>query len=183
MAITSGLPLEQVLAVANSYHEPEAWDEGSAQGPRWLAAHDHLDSPATAVEFLACSGLHLTGSPGLRHLRTLREIRAAARSLVADVRGAKRKTSRLLRNASFHLDGAGRLSPTGAGWNGLVDGLLISLVELAEHADRLRVCQNDQCRWLFLDASKNRSRQWCESATCGNRQRVRRFRDRLAAGR
>jgi hypothetical protein len=183
MAITSAMPLEPVLAVANSYHEPEARDEGFAEGPRWLPAHDHLDSPTTAVEFLARNGLRLRGTPQPRHLQALREIRGAARSLVADARAAERKTSRLLQNARFHLDGAGRLSPTGTGWDRLVDGLLISLVELGEHADRLKICQNDQCRWLFLDASKNRSRQWCESATCGNRQRVRRFRDRLGASR
>lgn len=33
--------------------------------------------------------------------------------------------------------------------------------------DRMKICGN--CGWLFLDASKNRSRTWCDMAVCGNR--------------
>ncbi len=40
--------------------------------------------------------------------------------------------------------------------------------------DRLRECSAPQCSWLYLDATRNRSRRWCDSATCGNRERVRR---------
>ncbi|WP_189611642.1 CGNR zinc finger domain-containing protein [Saccharospirillum salsuginis] len=35
--------------------------------------------------------------------------------------------------------------------------------------------------WLFLDLSKNRSRDWCSMANCGNAAKVRRFRQRKAA--
>ena len=69
----------------------------------------------------------------------------------------------------------------GEDWDGLIAGLLVSLVELRDQTPRLKVCANDQCRWLFLDHSKNRSRQWCGAATCGNRSRVRRFRSRQEA--
>lgn len=37
---------------------------------------------------------------------------------------------------------------------------------------RVRVCAN--CRWLFLDESRNRSRVWCDMTVCGNRQKARR---------
>lgn len=43
---------------------------------------------------------------------------------------------------------------------------------------RLRQCGNDPCGWLFIDATRNRSRRWCTSAECGNQSRVRRFRAR-----
>ena len=47
----------------------------------------------------------------------------------------------------------------------------------AEHfAGRLRQCCGDTCGWLFLDASKNRSRRWCDMRDCGNRAKVRRHR-------
>lgn len=35
--------------------------------------------------------------------------------------------------------------------------------------DRLKMCPPDDCRWLFIDRTKNGSRRWCEMATCGNR--------------
>ena len=55
--------------------------------------------------------------------------------------------------------------------------------ELLEHGslDRLKICPADDCAWLFLDFSKNRSRQWCSMTTCGNAAKVRRFRQRKAA--
>ncbi|MGH9333206.1 MAG: CGNR zinc finger domain-containing protein, partial [Vicinamibacteria bacterium] len=40
---------------------------------------------------------------------------------------------------------------------------------------RLRVCDARDCDWLFLDESRNRSRQWCNMAVCGNRAKARRF--------
>jgi predicted RNA-binding Zn ribbon-like protein len=40
---------------------------------------------------------------------------------------------------------------------------------------RVRECAADDCRWLFLDTSKNRSRRWCDMKSCGNRAKVRRF--------
>jgi predicted RNA-binding Zn ribbon-like protein len=38
----------------------------------------------------------------------------------------------------------------------------------------VRECAGPDCGWLFLDTSRNRSRRWCDSRSCGNRQRVRR---------
>jgi predicted RNA-binding Zn ribbon-like protein len=43
---------------------------------------------------------------------------------------------------------------------------------------RLRQCGGDRCGWLFLDRSRNRSRQWCTMEDCGNVSKVRRFRKR-----
>ncbi len=39
--------------------------------------------------------------------------------------------------------------------------------------NRLKQCPPENCRWLFLDRSKNGSRRWCEMATCGNRAKAR----------
>lgn len=38
--------------------------------------------------------------------------------------------------------------------------------------DRLKICPN--CRWLFIDRSRNRSRAWCDMAVCGNRVKANR---------
>ncbi len=43
---------------------------------------------------------------------------------------------------------------------------------------RLRRCGNSTCFWLFLDETRNRSRRWCEMASCGNLLKVRRHREK-----
>jgi predicted RNA-binding Zn ribbon-like protein len=47
--------------------------------------------------------------------------------------------------------------------------LLLSSAEL----DRVKQCPGSTCGWVFLDESRNRSRRWCDSRECGNRERVR----------
>lgn len=42
--------------------------------------------------------------------------------------------------------------------------------------DRVHVCAN--CRWLFLDQSRNRSRRWCSMDECGTQIKQRRFVER-----
>jgi predicted RNA-binding Zn ribbon-like protein len=44
--------------------------------------------------------------------------------------------------------------------------------------NRLRQCDAENCGWLFVDTSKNNSRQWCDMSDCGNRAKVRRYRSR-----
>lgn len=41
---------------------------------------------------------------------------------------------------------------------------------------RLRCCDGDDCDWLYIDQSKAGRRRWCDTRTCGNAARVRRFR-------
>lgn len=43
---------------------------------------------------------------------------------------------------------------------------------------RIRACAAEDCRWWFVDDTKNHSRRWCEMKTCGNRAKLRRFRAR-----
>lgn len=44
--------------------------------------------------------------------------------------------------------------------------------------DRIKKCPAENCGWLFMDTSKNRSRHWCSMKTCGNAAKVKRFRER-----
>jgi predicted RNA-binding Zn ribbon-like protein len=43
---------------------------------------------------------------------------------------------------------------------------------------RLQQCDGEGCGWLFVDTSKNHTRQWCDMSDCGNREKVRRFRSK-----
>jgi predicted RNA-binding Zn ribbon-like protein len=55
--------------------------------------------------------------------------------------------------------------------------LALSAAELmtSDEMERVRACGNLECRWLFLDSSKNHTRRWCDMKICGNRMKARRF--------
>jgi predicted RNA-binding Zn ribbon-like protein len=50
------------------------------------------------------------------------------------------------------------------------------------HDDRIRICANDTCRWIFYDESRAGRRRWCDMATCGNRAKAQRHRARQKQG-
>jgi predicted RNA-binding Zn ribbon-like protein len=45
----------------------------------------------------------------------------------------------------------------------------------------VRRCDAANCRWLFLDKSKNHSRRWCDMKICGNREKARAYYRRVAS--
>ena len=48
---------------------------------------------------------------------------------------------------------------------------------------RVKACRAPDCQWAFYDRSRNRSGVWCDMAVCGNRTKVRAYRERkLPAG-
>lgn len=54
--------------------------------------------------------------------------------------------------------------------------ILWSLTAVLTSADAARIgcCQATGCGWFFVDESPNRTRMWCSSEVCGNRERARR---------
>lgn len=69
-------------------------------------------------------------------------------------------------------------------WEGLAKELEAPLWPVVHHAAELmtspniqlvRQCGRENCRWLFLDMSKNHSRRWCDMNVCGNRVKARRY--------
>lgn len=44
----------------------------------------------------------------------------------------------------------------------------------SDDASRIGCCEADGCGWFFVDESPNRTRRWCSSEVCGNRERARR---------
>jgi len=49
---------------------------------------------------------------------------------------------------------------------------------VAGEASRIRSCDSPTCRAAFVDLSRNRSRRYCDSRTCGNRLHVAAYRAR-----
>jgi predicted RNA-binding Zn ribbon-like protein len=48
----------------------------------------------------------------------------------------------------------------------------------SDELKNVRFCEADDCEWLFLDNSRNRSRRWCDMKVCGNRAKARRHYER-----
>lgn len=52
---------------------------------------------------------------------------------------------------------------------------------LSPEMERVRACEAETCRWLFLDTSKSHTRRWCKMKVCGNRVKARRYQARHSA--
>lgn len=64
-------------------------------------------------------------------------------------------------------------------------GLVIPIVESAADAlilgelSRVRRCADARCQRVFFDNTRNGRRRWCDMATCGNRAKAARHREKL----
>ncbi|MFI9101449.1 CGNR zinc finger domain-containing protein [Streptomyces fildesensis] len=57
-------------------------------------------------------------------------------------------------------------------------GMALTFLVVAGECERLRRCDAPDCRRAFVDLSRNRSRRYCDSRTCGNRLHVAAYRAR-----
>jgi predicted RNA-binding Zn ribbon-like protein len=57
---------------------------------------------------------------------------------------------------------------------------LAVVITTGEH-ERLQVCAAPDCSRVLVDLSRNRSKRYCDSRTCGNRLHVAAYRERRRA--
>ncbi len=167
---------------------------------------DHLDSPRIALEWLSNHDLmhietkedlfqHYHASPeqGARALARLHRAREAMRGIL-EATAARRPPkpadlAELNRALRTHYLYELALAPDGVRiehrhQGDPVVGAIARLVEsiarelIQGHPERIRICQNEKCRWVFADTSRTGRRKWCEMSTCGNRAKVARYRAR-----
>ena len=83
----------------------------------------------------------------------------------------------------FHAAHAPTLEPRGAGVAAAYGAIVaIAFVSAFDGSfDHLKLCADETCRSAFYDRSKNRSGRWCSMSTCGNRAKVRAWRERQRA--
>jgi predicted RNA-binding Zn ribbon-like protein len=48
--------------------------------------------------------------------------------------------------------------------------------------ENVHECDMSDCRWVFVDRSKNHRRRWCDMKVCGNRAKARKFYRRQTSG-
>lgn len=167
---------------------------------RGLGLTDLLEETGWLDGFCDHWGYAPAGRPSAGDLEELRDLRTVLRRVVealdAGAPPSRADVSRLngiLAGAELVRElvaGAARielrLAPTVHDWRWVRAEITASLAELLAGGDpsRLKVCDNQDCRFAFYDLSKNRSRRWCAQTVCGNRHKVRQFRARRrAAGR
>jgi predicted RNA-binding Zn ribbon-like protein len=75
--------------------------------------------------------------------------------------------------ARFRLD-----PPRRTGLDEVLRTVVRAAVDLltSDDVEKIGRCADDSCAWLFLDATRSRTRRWCDMKSCGNRSKVRRFR-------
>lgn len=133
-------------------------------GDRLLLAAMQLRASLTAVGASVAAG----AAPVHEHLEVLKRAGVAALGSGRIVTDASRAF-----RFDFHS------APPEAALLGPIAWAAIDLLR-SDQLQRLKQCPACDCRWLFLDTTKNGSRRWCDMATCGNRNKVMRFR-RLGA--
>ena len=77
-------------------------------------------------------------------------------------------------------DGTAQCEPAAPGVEGALGRILGSVADAMSTPNwsRLKACRADDCRWIYLDTSKNHSRAWCSMSSCGNRAKVSAYRSR-----
>ncbi len=161
---------------------------------------DRLGTPQEAIRWLAERGLIHAESmkPRERDLDRLRTVRAALRE-VADAVAEERAPAADALGVVNEAIRARAVTELIAGPDGIgighrhvgepIDDALARLAdplidELASgDPDRIRICSNDECRWVFYDESRAGRRRWCDMASCGNRAKAARHRARKRAAR
>jgi predicted RNA-binding Zn ribbon-like protein len=151
---------------------------------------DHLSDP----EWLAAFQKHwklasiLRGKSSRLRLAKLRDVlRRAAQKLAAEHTLEAREIAKL--NHALNVPVRQRLVQHQNGWrtelipvkreaNWALAEIAASLTETlaGRQSERVRICANADCRWIFDDPTKAGTKRWCNERTCGNRARVRRAR-------
>lgn len=151
-----------------------------------------LDDPQWVRSFLRYWKLRI--APGdSKALKTLRELRALLRQLIeaSSANGFLSPENVAKLNSWLKVPVypalvespsgfALSLQPAQGGWQSEVARIARGFADslLHEAKGHLKICANEDCRWIFIDRTKGNVRRWCNDATCGNRDRVRRARRR-----
>jgi predicted RNA-binding Zn ribbon-like protein len=157
--------------------------------------NEHLPTAERAVEWFATRGLIHAESleTSDKDLERIQAVRSALREIAdavvehrAPKRGSLDRVNRALRaRAATELVAGG--DGIGIGHRHVGDPIDDALARVTEplvqelasgNPERLRVCANDMCRWVFYDESRAGHRRWCSMASCGNRAKAARHRAR-----
>ena len=152
---------------------------------------EELTDPNTLKPWLVARGMMEAAAPvdasDLKHAIALREAirgvigaNAGFRLYPVDVATLNEAAVASGLRMRFAAGGKPHLEPEVAGAVGAMGRIVATLYSAMadENWARLKLCSSMPCRWAFYDRSRNHSSRWCKMASCGNRQKARRFRSR-----
>src|SRR5438874_9432468 len=154
---------------------------------------EELKDPNTLRDWLVARGLMDSAEPvDESDLKNAIAVREAMRGVIGGNSGLRiypvvlatlnqaAAASRL--RMRFAPDGRPRLEPEASGAVGAIGRLVAALYSAMqdEEWERLKLCGSGTCRWAFYDRSRNQSSRWCNMASCGNREKARRFRSKTS---
>jgi CGNR zinc finger protein/putative stress-induced transcription regulator len=168
----------------------------------FLSVHDHAGSPARSVAPSPATLSAWLGRSGLidpaaqvdeADLAWVRKVHTALRAKVLENDGAPRDDASIevLNDAAqrtglhlcFGCREESRIHTDSEGAEEAIGRILGAafLAELDGTWVRLHGCDAPDCASIFYDRTKNHSARWCSMDSCGNRNKVRRYRERRAA--
>ena len=150
---------------------------GAGRANRWLRSHRLLP----ADEQLGDAEV-LRARRARELLRGLAMATPAGRADAVDIELLERAAARIRYGVSIGAEGSPALQVLTRGVDGVLGRLVLGVLRARVERSwtRIKVCGNPECGRVFLDASRNRSRSWCDMATCGNQAKARSFRRRHA---
>ncbi len=152
---------------------------------------DEIGTPAQLAAWLQAEGLGAAEAGAEGHARAL-ALREALRGLALannggvqyplDLGTLNRVAAEARLRPRFGRAGV-RLEPEAEGLDAALGRLLATVYQAMGDGtwERLKACAMHDCRFVFYDESKNSTRTWCSMRVCGNRAKVRRFREKAAA--
>lgn len=147
----------------------------------YVVARERLEKPEDLREWARLAGLRGTGRVELRRAIRFREaLFRIFRAAIDESRPAAHDLESFNRELT-----AERIEFRSGRFASAPDDSLLGAIArdaarllVSDQLPRVRRCGGQSCGWLFLDTSRNRSRQWCDMRDCGNLAKVRRFRER-----
>lgn len=159
---------------------------------------ERLESPEWVASFLSRWPQVDLGMPAGDTLVQLKALRSLLRSAVEGFqRGEELTADRIAPLNACLADvtyvrwyephaagGALQLLPVSTDWRWVMAEITASFLQTVTDglAGRIKICENPDCKWVYYDESKNRTRRWCSHDTCGTLMKVRRFRSRQKQG-
>src|SRR6266702_4525560 len=147
-----------------------------------MPLHEQLQDPNTLQAWLVANGLmDASDSADEADLKHAIAVREAMRGLIGGNSGVRVYPIDLATLTKAAGESRLRLEPEASGAVGAIGRLVATLYAAMQEEgwERLKLCSSDPCRWVFYDRSKNQSSRWCKMASCGNREKARRFRERI----
>ncbi|MEU6613918.1 MULTISPECIES: CGNR zinc finger domain-containing protein [unclassified Streptomyces] len=180
------IALDTVVDLMNTAPESQPPPDGTGDGPE-----DGLAGIAALYDFAERHLISGVGTLGEKDLTAVRDVRARFAEVFAapDPRTAADLVNRLVAAAGTTPQ---LTDHDGYDWHvhyfapdaSIADhlaadcGMALAFIIVAGEQERLRRCEAPDCGHAFVDLSRNRSRRYCSSRTCGNRLHVAAYRAR-----